>query len=601
MTFPSAYTDQVSYMAALVNRANAIEQQNNVIQVTKITEPTQADFVTAWLAKGFSIPIQPGYEFHWWDGTRLRGVYGAIDDGFFVLNVGLLQPNAPAISPIATDEVYLISDAWDGSSYGLVLCPIGQDTKSRTRVIVNGLQPCFSPNAQNITYVNGNHVYTATRLGASPTALTVTGTNQDPNWQGTTIAFRSDRSPHAGTYEIYSMTQAGGSQTRLTTFGGGKISKSPQIAPNGLKIAFISNQSGSNTIWVMDVNGSNQVNLGIAADYVRWAADSSKLYYSARRNIVNNVADYRSSFYYPGTARPVSEFYSCSPTGANIIRLTDYLGFGNPGENPVNQVREYGQPYTEAKVIISDIFTEVLCSGFDVFPDGARFLSVNRQAEASPYDHVTIQTNQLNFAGSTGVVHRLISNDTPYGDIELIDSVEITANGILSWRTEKIANRPELSHLLILYSGKVIGANVYEQLKLIFNDDTAAANYRQLTDIGTGAAQAQVENAGSLGYVGLYAMATNAANATSTGCGYAWIVDYNDPASLKNVLHAGGAPWNYTNPGGSRTLSFGMALWNSIAPITSLTIAPITAAVPFAIGTIISVYGLVGSGRYSQL
>ncbi len=70
------------------------------------------------------------------------------------------------------------------------------------------------------------------------------------------IAFESNRS---GNYEIYVMNADGTHQINLTRHP--KADRHPDWSPDGTKIAFTSNQDGDFDIYVMDADGSNLVNL----------------------------------------------------------------------------------------------------------------------------------------------------------------------------------------------------------------------------------------------------------------------------------------------------------------------------------------------------
>ncbi|GAI97950.1 unnamed protein product, partial [marine sediment metagenome] len=70
------------------------------------------------------------------------------------------------------------------------------------------------------------------------------------------IAFTSDRD---GNYEIYLLNIDGSEQVRLTNNPAGDGNSS--FSPDGTKIAFTSDRDGNGEIYIMNVDGSEQTNL----------------------------------------------------------------------------------------------------------------------------------------------------------------------------------------------------------------------------------------------------------------------------------------------------------------------------------------------------
>ena len=100
---------------------------------------------------------------------------------------------------------------------------------------------------------------------------------------GTKIVFYSSRD---GSEEIYIMDFDGSNQTRLTTEGGFSF----QISPDGTKIVFNSNRDGSQEIYIMDINGSNQTRLTFNNKDcydAKFSRDGNKIVY-----IVDNINDF---------------------------------------------------------------------------------------------------------------------------------------------------------------------------------------------------------------------------------------------------------------------------------------------------------------------
>lgn len=603
MTFPTSYADQATYLASLVARLNVIEQQNSIITITKTTEPKQQDFVAAWIAAGLTLPILPGYEFHWWDGVQVRGVYGAADDGWTIVKHGA---SAICFSPLTTEEVVLTSDYFNTTQNGIFISPIDRIDQ---RTLVYGVlgnyafSPCFDSTAQNIAaaiFISPNtHIYTMTRAGGSVVQLTATGTNTSPHWRGSVIVFASDRAPHAGTYEIYSMTSGGLSQTRLTSAGGRSIQ--PKLSWDGTKVVFISNRGGSDQIWTMNVNGSSQTNLGISAVDAVWSRDGSKIFFIQNRSVINNTYN-RGSWYSPGQARNVSEIWQCDANGANPTKLTDYYSYNEPGDDVVNFAKDetYTMPINiGGKNDLGNAMREALYLSLDVTADDKRFAVTLTNAPTSPVFHAAVIAKARKFNGSTGRVYRQVTWDQPYGDFELLESFQPTIATLTSWRSTAMANRPELSTLMILVYSKTVDASLdVNNLLMSFNDDVSTSRYVAYEDYAIGATAFPAEQLNTFGGILLLGSATTKNDANVMGGSMTYIVGYNDSDNLKEAFGVAQSAYGYALAN-QRQVGQHMGLWNSVAPITSITIKPLT-AVPFQIGTMISIYGLAGRPRYFE-
>lgn len=85
------------------------------------------------------------------------------------------------------------------------------------------------------------------------------GTEYDPVWSadGQTIAFVSN---HTGNDEIWVMDAEGGSHRQLTS-NDWQWDKHPSFSPDGTQLTFYSNSSGARQVWVMGIDGGNQRNI----------------------------------------------------------------------------------------------------------------------------------------------------------------------------------------------------------------------------------------------------------------------------------------------------------------------------------------------------
>ena len=160
-------------------------------------------------------------------------------------------------------------------------------------------RPTWSPDSRYIAFVSyrdGNsEVYVMDADGSIQTRLTNTpgtGTTYAPEWSpdGSKIAFDSDRD---GNREIYLMNADGTNQTRLTN--NFTSDAYPEWSPDGARIAFQSERDGNLEIYVMNADGSNQTRLtnNPARDYLSgwftygfsaWSPDSRHIAFMSLRD-----------------------------------------------------------------------------------------------------------------------------------------------------------------------------------------------------------------------------------------------------------------------------------------------------------------------------
>jgi CxxC motif-containing protein (DUF1111 family) len=146
--------------------------------------------------------------------------------------------------------------------------PDGSNQRNVTNDGIGGNDwPAWSPDSSKIAFQRLRNsaqtdIWVMNADGSSQTNLTNTigfNFNGNPSWSpdGTMITFTSTRD---GNYEIYKMTSAGTSQTRLTTNSANDSASA--WSPDGNLIAFQSSRSGGAfKIFIMATDGSNQTQL----------------------------------------------------------------------------------------------------------------------------------------------------------------------------------------------------------------------------------------------------------------------------------------------------------------------------------------------------
>jgi len=109
-----------------------------------------------------------------------------------------------------------------------------------------------------------------------------------PKVPGSKIAFGSNRD---GNWEIYVMDPDGSNQVNITN-SPGTYEGYPRWSPDGKKIAFASDRDGNCDIWVMDANGSNWRNLTqhpAHEEWCAWSPDGSWLAFDTDRHGKNEI------------------------------------------------------------------------------------------------------------------------------------------------------------------------------------------------------------------------------------------------------------------------------------------------------------------------
>ncbi|HLB08546.1 MAG TPA: hypothetical protein VK617_03380, partial [Gemmatimonadaceae bacterium] len=99
-------------------------------------------------------------------------------------------------------------------------------------------------------------------VGGVNTRITFSdATDKDPHSAAGHLVFASFRD---GDEEIYMAKNDLSGLKRLTAIGG--EDEQPNLSPNGARIAFVSDRTGTARLWTMDSTGANQVALSTGSD-----------------------------------------------------------------------------------------------------------------------------------------------------------------------------------------------------------------------------------------------------------------------------------------------------------------------------------------------
>jgi Tol biopolymer transport system component len=124
----------------------------------------------------------------------------------------------------------------------------------------NGTQLVISDNSQE---EHESLVYMLPIGGGTPRRITKNAPSYWHGWSpdGKTLAFVGERN---GEFDIYTISTAGGEETRLTTAKG--LDDGPEYTPDGKYIYFNSERTGHMQIWRMRADGSEQEQVTFGAE-----------------------------------------------------------------------------------------------------------------------------------------------------------------------------------------------------------------------------------------------------------------------------------------------------------------------------------------------
>jgi Tol biopolymer transport system component len=148
--------------------------------------------------------------------------------------------------------------------------------------------PTWSPTSTQIAFgvfsTSGTDIYVMNADGTGRINLTNSPTSSDvrPRWSpdGSRIAFESDRV--GGSLDLFAMNPDGTGLAQVSSTTGDAFSA--RWSPNGTQIAFSVRDPSGDHIYVVNADGSNQLQLTTGAGGPVWSVDDTKIAYSTRQD-----------------------------------------------------------------------------------------------------------------------------------------------------------------------------------------------------------------------------------------------------------------------------------------------------------------------------
>jgi Tol biopolymer transport system component len=234
-----------------------------------------------------------------------------------------LSDTEPALSPNGRDIVFTSNR--DGNNDIFIVDSTGRNPVNLTKHAANDGWPRWSPDGRQIVFHTnrdgGNfEIYVMNIDGSSPTRITdYPGIDQFPDWSpdGREIVFRRD-------VDIYVIDLSTG-QTRRLTETAPLLNQMAAWSPNGKQLVFMSARDGYPSVFVMNADGSGQINLtpkdqgDLDSQWISrapsWSTTGRQIYFMSSR---------------PSTGLD-TEIFIMASDGTGLAKITEVIGVdGNP-------------------------------------------------------------------------------------------------------------------------------------------------------------------------------------------------------------------------------------------------------------------------------
>lgn len=198
--------------------------------------------------------------------------------------------------------------------------------------------------------------------------------NAYPDWSpdGTRLVFQSNRT---GSSQIYVMNSDGSNVLRLTTHSANDAG--PHFSPDGSKITFDSDRDGNSEVYIMNSDGTGQTRLTtnpMDDGHPNWSLDGSRIIFDSSRDTPNPKADWWDQYH---------DLYSMKVDGTDLRKITNCqtvctYGSWSPDGKRIAYRKVINTPgfYDDKNLTLSTTNSEVFIAN----SDGSNELNLSKSA-----------------------------------------------------------------------------------------------------------------------------------------------------------------------------------------------------------------------------